>query len=247
MTTQSAEYYKYIGLETLNRMAEVDRYNLWIYKKISPYVGRRILEVGCGIGSMAGMFLNRELIVTVDVLPEAVEASAQRYAEYPHMHPLVGNILNEDFVAEIKKYQVDTVMCLNVLEHIDQDEKALAHMSEILCDTGRLVLFVPAGMYLYGTLDRALGHHRRYEAKTLRPLVQKANFEIEVLEYCNLAGIIGWWLNSRILKRDLLSVGQLKLFNQLAPFFFGMEDTLSRMVSLPVGQSLVCIAKKEGH
>src|SRR6266508_1389600 len=79
MADDSADCFTYIGLETLRRMSRVQNYNRWITGKMVPYVGRRILEVGGGIGTMADFFLDRDLLVLVDILPEAVEALTTRY------------------------------------------------------------------------------------------------------------------------------------------------------------------------
>ncbi len=138
----------------------------------------------------------------------------------------------------------DTVICLNVLEHIGDDRTALRYMYEALQPGGHLALFVPAGAYMFGTLDVALGHHRRYDLPNLRRRVSEAGFAIERLGYLNLAGIPGWWLNSRVLKRDLLPAGQLAWFNRLAPLFIRGERLLRRLWDAPAGQSLICIAQR---
>jgi SAM-dependent methyltransferase len=244
MAAQPQDYYTYIGLETLRRMSAVDKYNLWVAKKMAPYVGQRILEIGAGIGNMTEPFLDRELLVTIDILPEAIDALAERHRAHVQVQPSVGDIVDPTTVSRLKHCLFDTAMCTNVLEHIEQDETALHHMADLLISGGHLVLFVPAGQYMYGTLDVALGHFRRYEARGLRALVERAGLTVERMDYCNLTGIPGWWLNSRVLKRDLLPIGQLKLFNALAPLTLGLEDFVARFLRLPVGQSLLCIARK---
>jgi SAM-dependent methyltransferase len=244
MTHQALEYGTDIGLETLRRMAKVSHYNRWIAQKIGPYVGDRILEIGAGIGNIAEHFLDRQLLVVIDIQPEAVAVLNRRYAADRHVHPTLGDIVAPETVHSLTDRQFDTAMCTNVLEHIEHDEQALLHMAQLIRPGGYVVLFVPAGAYMYGTLDRALGHYRRYEAKALRTLIERAGLQVERLEYCNVVGIAGWWFNSRVMKREILAEGHLKLFNALAPALLGAEDLLSRFVELPVGQSLLCIAKK---
>jgi len=138
------------------------------------------------------------------------------------------------------------VLCVNVLEHIREDGVALRHIREVLVPHGRLLLLVPAGKYLYGTLDRALGHYRRYEREELAARVRDAGLRPVQVRYMNLAGIPGWFLNSRVLKRTLLPQGQLRWFDRLAPLFIRSERMLRRWWDLPVGQSLICIAEKPG-
>lgn len=233
-----------IGRETLRRMASVDRYNRWIYDEIAPYAGRRLLEVGCGIGNMTGYFLHLDEVVGLDRLPSSVRHVRAEFADHANVHIYEGDITARETVAQLAGHRLDTVMCLNVLEHIEDHQTALRHMAELLTPGGRLLLFVPAGAYMHGTLDSALGHFRRYDRGQLRSLVAAAGLDILRLSYLNIAGIPGWWLNSRVLKRDILPHGQLKLFNLLAPLFIGAERLLRRVWDAPLGQSLLCIAQK---
>lgn len=233
-----------IGYETLRRMATVERYNDWIFQEIAPYAGQRILEVGCGIGNMTEYFVDKELLLGIDLLPASVELTRRRHLHRANVQADWGDITEPAFVAQLKQHRFDTAICLNVLEHIGDDRTALRHMFEALEPGSKLLLFVPAGAYLFGTLDTALGHFRRYDRAGLRERVLEAGFSIERLGYLNLAGIPGWWLNARLLKRDILPQGQLAWFNRLAPLFIRSERILRRVWDVPIGQSLLCIARR---
>ncbi|HEY79902.1 MAG TPA: class I SAM-dependent methyltransferase [Anaerolineae bacterium] len=233
-----------IGYETLRRMASVAHYNRWIYEELSPYAGRRLLEVGCGIGNMTEYFLDRELLVGVDRLAASVQFTRRRFQRHPHVEIFQGDITDAAILERLRPYRFDTVICINVLEHIQDDVRALQHMRQALQPGGRLLLLVPAGPYLYGELDGALGHHRRYERGGLAEAVQAAGFRPIQIRYMNLAGIAGWWLNSRVLRRRLLPKGQLAWFDRLAPLFIRAERLLRRVWDVPAGQSLICIAEK---
>lgn len=233
-----------IGQETLRRLASVRRYNDWLFDELRAHVGQRILEVGCGIGNMTGYFLDRELVVALDILPEALEAAITKFPGQPNLKLVHGDIADPTLLPRLRDYSFDTVACLNVLEHVRADAQALRHMYELLQPDGHLLLFVPAGRYLYGTLDEGLRHWRRYEREPLRELVTAQGFEIVRLVYMNLAGIPGWWLSSRVLKQRILPRRMLGLFNTLAPLFIWVERSLQRLGPLPVGQSLLCIARK---
>ncbi|NUQ37125.1 MAG: class I SAM-dependent methyltransferase [Caldilineales bacterium] len=233
-----------IGYETLRRMATVARYNDWIFSEIAPHLGQRVLEVGCGIGNMTDYLLDRQVVVGLDLLPASVELTRRRHAEHAQVQVLLGDITDAALQPYLQLCAFDTVICLNVLEHIGDDRTALRYMYEALQPGGHLALFVPAGAYMFGTLDVALGHHRRYDLPNLRRRVSEAGFAIERLGYLNLAGIPGWWLNSRVLKRDLLPAGQLAWFNRLAPLFIRGERLLRRLWDAPAGQSLICIAQR---
>lgn len=225
-------------------MASVDRYNRWIYSEIAPFVGQNVLEVGCGIGNMTRHLLGAQRVIALDRLPGSVALVAETFAGMPHVHTCLGDITAPSTVEQLMPYTIDTVVCLNVLEHIERDDVALRHMFRLLQPEGHLLLFVPAGTYMYGTLDKALGHYRRYARTDLAARVAQAGFRLQRVSYLNLAGIPGWWLNSRVLHRHLLPTGQLRLFNRLAPLLIWTERALRRVWDVPAGQSLLCIAHK---
>jgi len=233
-----------VGYETLQRMASVTHYNRWIYEELAPYAGQRVLEVGCGIGNMTDFFLDRELLVGIDRMPASVAFIRQRFRGLSNIDILQADIVDPTIVPRLRSYRFDTVMCINVLEHIEDDRQALQHMWKVLEPKGRLLLLVPAGRYLYGTLDQALGHYRRYERDELAQRVIEAGFTPLQLRYMNLAGIPGWYLNSRIRKQRLLPKSQLQWFDRLAPLFIRGERLLRRIWDIPLGQSLICIAEK---
>jgi SAM-dependent methyltransferase len=229
-----------VGIETLLRMADVEAYNDWVYRQIRPYMGERVLEVGCGIGNMTGYYADRPLLVCVDLLPESLALAREKIGDQPNLHLVQGDICADATVERLAEYQFDTAIMLNVLEHIPDDAHALACLQRLLAPGGRLLLLVPAERYLYGTLDRALGHYRRYERRPLRGLLVRSGFEVESLRYMNLPGILGWFVNGRVFRRDLLPRPQLALFNVLAPYFERVEASLPP----PRGQSLVAICRK---
>ncbi len=229
-----------VGIQTLLRMADVHTYNDWVYRLIRPYLGDRLLEVGCGIGNMTGYYADRALLVCVDLLEESLALVRSKLPGQPNLRTLRGDICAEATVAALAGYGFDTAVMLNVLEHIADDARALTCVHRLLAPGGRLLLLVPAERYLYGTLDRALGHYRRYEPAGLRTLLGETGYEVEALRYVNLPGILGWFVNSRLLRRRLLPRPQLAVFNRLAPLF----EWLERAVPPPRGQSLLAICRK---
>ncbi|HUS16600.1 MAG TPA: class I SAM-dependent methyltransferase, partial [Chloroflexia bacterium] len=228
-----------VGHETLRRMADVDHYNAWIARLIRPFVGRRVVEVGCGIGNMTGYFLDADLVCAFDLLPESAEWVGAKFAAQPQVHVQQGDICDAAFVATLVHHRFDTVVSINMLEHVADDQHALGQMYRLVEPGGHLLLFVPAGSYLFGSLDRALGHYRRYDRPHLAAQVQAAGFTLEHLYYVNLLGVAGWWLNSRVLRRHLLPKGQLRSFNALAPLLQALEQRRRP----PFGQSLLCVAR----
>jgi SAM-dependent methyltransferase len=229
-----------VGVETLLRMADVAAYNDWVYRRIRPYLGDRLLEVGCGIGNMSGYYADRPLLVCLDLLSESLALVRNKLGDRPNLYTVQGDVCAESTIATLTSYEFDTTVMLNVLEHIGDDAAALGAVHRLLAPGGRLVLLLPAEHYLYGTLDRALGHYRRYEPGDVRPLLRAAGYQLELLEYMNLPGILGWFLNGRVLRRQLLPRPQLALFNRLAPLFERAEGWLAP----PRGQSLLVVGRK---
>lgn len=225
-----------VGEETLKRLSHVDNYNRWIFEKIKPYLGKRILEVGCGIGTMTKFFLNKELLISIDNSDKYVKIVNPRFSRYKNFTVFKHDICSNKIVG-LKKYNFDTVICLNVLEHIKDDIVILKNVKKILAPGGRLILLVPAVQKIYGTLDKALDHYRRYEKLELEDKLRKCGFLIQNSLYMNIFGMMGWFLNNRLLRRTILSERQLKIYNRLVPLFRKIEE----IIKPPIGQSLLCI------
>jgi SAM-dependent methyltransferase len=135
-----------------------------------------------------------------------------------------------------RQYQLDTVVALNVIEHIADDVEALGSIRAMLQPAGRVVILVPAISALFGSLDRELGHHRRYTRKSLSRRLEDAGFHVERAFYFNLVGLLGWWINARLRKAPRIPVEQLRFFESLVPAL-RIEDR----VPLPFGQSVIVV------
>ena len=229
------------GIETLRRMMSVDRYNQWIFQRLAEYAGGRTLEVGCGIGNMTPMFLeSAESMTCMDVQPESVAVMAAEFGSDPRIRAVTGDISDPDCLQDVGTECYDTAVCINVLEHIEQDAQALDNMRKALVIGGHALLFVPAGQYLFSRLDSAVGHYRRYSAEGLESAVSGQGFEIVQLFHMNVAGIPGWFLSGKILQREVPPRGLLKAFNWLTPALIRAEE----IVKPSFGLSLVCAARR---
>ena len=226
------------GYVTLERMGRLSRYNDWIWQSIAPYVGNRVLEVGAGIGNMTRVLYGRDLIVATDLELPYLHILRNRFSRNPTIR--VERLdLNSDDCLALKSYAFDTVVCLNVLEHIEDDEGALQRLFEILAPGGRLVLFVPADQKLFGTMDTQVGHFRRYSRETLTRVMESAGFNAEMITYRNVFGRFGWWLNGRVLKRTHLPAGQSRIFDLAVPILRRLEPKNPNR-----GLSLIAVATK---
>ncbi|MCK4546041.1 MAG: methyltransferase domain-containing protein [Candidatus Eisenbacteria sp.] len=231
-----------IPRETLDRISRLDSMNSWIVDVIRPYFGRRILEVGCGIGNLTGAFLGGDLLVSIDIRDEYVETVRRRFSGGPTRFESLNLDIEADSVDKLTAYDFDTAICLNVLEHIRDDGKALTRIIQVLQPGGRLLLLVPALKALYGTLDIYVEHHRRYGRREIVRKLEHAGFSVEHIFFMHFAGAFGWWLNSRILKSRILPENQIGLYDRLVPLFRWAEERMHP----PVGLSLVAVGRKPG-
>ena len=227
-----------IVYQTLQKMKKLHRYNQWIFLKFRPFLGRRVLEVGSGIGNITKFLLDRELIIATDVEPKYLALLKNTFGKYKKfmIEPLD---ISGTEMERYRSYHIDSVICFNVLEHIEQDEKPLKNIFNLLEPRGRLLLLVPSHPWLYGSLDQHLGHHRRYGKKELKNKLETLGFKVIFLKYFNRIGILGWFLNSKILRRKRLPSFQLRIYNLLVPLL-----KLEKFFPLPFGTSLLAVAEK---
>lgn len=225
----------------LEIMARAKNYRGWMYRRIEPFIGRRVLEVGAGIGNFTELLLDRELVVPTDIsrvcLDRLAERLGPRLSAAPQLLDLGHPSGDDDWAA----YRFDTIICMNVLEHVEDDARALSFMHATLAPAGRAVILVPAFMSLHGTIDRAIGHHRRYTRRTLLPPMEAAGFRVERAFYMNVIGMAGWFWNNRIRRIEEEDSSQIGLFDDyIAPW----AERLERLVPPPFGLSLIAVGRK---
>ncbi len=227
-----------IVYQTLQNMKKLHRYNRWIFSKFRPFLGRRVLEIGSGIGNITKFLLDRDLVIATDVELKYLTLLKNTFGKYKKF--VIERLdLPGAEMERYRSYHIDSVICFNVLEHIEQDETALREIFDLLEPGGRFLLLVPSHPWLYGSLDQHLGHHRRYSKKDLRNKLEAIGFRVIYLKYFNRIGILGWFLNSRVLRKKRLSSFQLRIYNLLVPVF-----KLETFFPLPVGTSLLAVGEK---
>jgi glycosyltransferase involved in cell wall biosynthesis len=205
------------GGEMLERLNRAPRFNRWMADVIGPYVGDRVLEIGSGIGNMSLQLMPRSLYWATDVSPYYLDYLQKLRATRPYLHVSHTDATNtESFPTDVP---FDTVVCLNVLEHLQDDRGALGNIRGVLAENGRAIILVPNGPKLYGTLDKVLGHFRRYTEKQLMEVAQQAGFRVERMLEFNRPGAVAWWLNGQLLRRKTFGLGQIRLLNLLTPIF----------------------------
>lgn len=207
-----------------------------MFDRLRRWVGRRVLEIGSGIGNLSAFLLDADRLVLTDTREEYLDRLRTRFANHPNV--AVSRLFLPTELGAVAGQQFDSIICLNVLEHVEDDSSSLHAMHRLLAPGGRLILLVPALPALYGTIDKALGHYRRYQRAPLTSLLQATGFKVAHIEYFNLAGVPGWWFAGRVLRRQTIPAASLKLYDALVPLF-----RLERLLPWRVGQSLIAIGQ----
>jgi glycosyltransferase involved in cell wall biosynthesis len=226
--------------DTLALLSHADAYNQWMFERIRPYLGPKLLEIGSGIGNFTGALLSTspQAIVVTDTSAAYLQRLSDRL-DGSGVGTAVWD-LNDPPAQDLRDF-ADAAVCLNVLEHIPDDLTAMRNIRASLVPGGRLVALVPAKQWLFGTLDEQLGHCRRYEKIELQDKIVRAGFEIENTFWMNAVGMIGWFLNARVLKRQTIPIGQVDLFEHLVPIARFLDSWATPAVG---GLSLICVARR---
>lgn len=237
-----AEAYDAVGHSTLEKLAEANNFNTWMSRHVAAHCSGRILEIGSGIGNISRWFIENGADITLS------DCDA-RYRDILRNNPLTKkcavldiDLVNPAFESEYAAClsSFDSVFALNVIEHIEDDGLALQNLIRLLKPGGTLIILVPAYQSLFCRLDKNLGHYRRYNRKSLRHLLSKVPLVIKQMRAFNLAGILGWWFAGKVMKKETLPAGSLKLYNALVPVFQVMDGA----TFTTVGLSIIAVAEK---
>jgi glycosyltransferase involved in cell wall biosynthesis len=202
------------GSEILARLNRAPRFTKWMADTIRPYVGDRVLEIGAGIGNLTGNLVPRTEYWASDINPHYLERLEKLKPTRPYLRVKRTDATEAETFPE-KAF--DTVVCLNVVEHLEDDVAALKNIRKSLEKDGRAIILVPNGPELYGTLDEVLGHYRRYTREQLLTACRNAGFTVEKILTFNRFSSPGWWFNGKILKKKTFGLGQIKLVNLMVP------------------------------
>ena len=226
------------GGEILHALERANRFNGWMADAITPWIGAEVLEIGAGIGNVTRFLTPRDRYVASDISSDYLEHLDGLAAGRPYFDTAILD-LDSDEGFDSYREAFDTVVCLNVLEHVEEPQAAVERMASVLKPGGRLVLYVPAGPALYGSLDEVLEHRCRYTRQALLSELEGAGLKLLHMAPFNRVSTPAWWFSSRILRRKNLGRIQLKIFDTLVPVLRRCD----RFLPLP-GLGLIAVGEK---
>ncbi|MBI2595302.1 methyltransferase domain-containing protein [Candidatus Daviesbacteria bacterium] len=222
-----------LQIQALETLSGLNAYNLWLVSKFKNFIKNDVLEIGSGIGTITSILISTGFNVTPSEINKKYIKKLKQFSK----QPLFLDITKPCKIN--KKFQ--TIVAVNVVEHTRDDMKVLINISKLLKDKGILILLAPAHNFLYGSYDKRVGHFRRYSKKEISNKLVKTNFKIKKIFYINKLGALGWFVNSKLLKRKGLPQHQTWLINKLVPCL----DFLDKTVPLNFGLSIIAIAQKK--
>ncbi len=222
----------------------IDKYIEWNLSKFPFVKNARILDVGCGPCSYFYHLMKLDPLIyfATDYSDYYINLVSNLMKDKQNCHLRKIDLLKEESLEELYLFKFDIVICFDVIEHIENDKKALENLNKLMKKTGNGMLFlkVPSVNSIYGENDKSIGHYRRYSKNSVRNLLINAGFEIVNIKYHNIFGIIPWWVIGRILKRKVaLSSNESSAFDSLVPVFKLIEN----IITPPIGLSLNCVCK----
>jgi glycosyltransferase involved in cell wall biosynthesis/phospholipid N-methyltransferase len=225
-TAMSSDIYKDSGPETLEALSYAPRFNTWMAETILPYIGESVLEIGAGIGNLTPLLIKRrKRYIASDIDPHHMARLCTRFAHRPNFEARYCDLTETEHFTDLAE-QVDSIVCLNVLEHVSDDATALRNMYGALSPGGRAIILVPQGQELYGTLDQALGRYRRYSIPELQHKMQSAGFVVERILTFNRISRPAWYFSGTVLKRTAFSTFQMRVFDRLVWIWRRMDGLL---------------------
>jgi SAM-dependent methyltransferase len=224
-----------------NRLARP--YIAWQFSFFRQHLGKRVADVGAALGNFFPFMEDKELLLAIEPDERFGTWLQEHWGASRHVRVVTGaeaDVCGEACVRLLRGSNLDSVLCVNVLEHIKDDRGALRNMVDGLPTGGKLCLLVPAMPCAYGSLDEIALHHRRYSRQMLLDVVEGLPVRIVTLRYVNALGGIGWYVKSRLLRVRKYASGNFKLMNIALPFIKLAEAAIHP----PFGLSLVCVLEK---
>jgi glycosyltransferase involved in cell wall biosynthesis len=227
------------GKVTLDALEQAPRFNAWMFRSIQPFLGKRVAELGSGRGNLSKLLINHGDVLLTDNRADYLSELKSRWGCRPSVSIAPLDMLDASDYQALAQFKADTVVCLNVLEHIEDDRFVLQRLNQVLASEAHLVFLVPFNEKLYSEFDQQIGHFRRYKAGELETKMSEAGFIVEKQFFFNKVGVLAWWIGNVLCRQRTISPWQLRLYNLLTPLFRVLDKCL------PIqGLSTIVIARK---
>ncbi len=238
---------KPMGLATMSpALIQADRYHAWIFDLLRPFLGKNILECGTGAGILTRQLLSTgaDRVMTVDICQACLNA----LDDVRHDSRLIRKSVDlgeSDLARTLSLIGWDSIVMINVLEHLAEDAKVVRQIASLLGAEGVLLLVVPAFASLYGPMDADAGHYRRYSGRDVKALMEAAGLKTVQCSYINPIGFLGWWLTNRIFKNsgvaDPAVNARIRFFNR---WLVSASRCMTPLSGMFFGQSVFAVGKR---
>jgi len=224
------------GHATLESLAASPSVSAWMLDNFRGYLGDSVFEAGCGSGNLTEHLLDRNSLNVVDIDEFHVRSISKRFGHLENVNISIGDLESPATYTELSG--MDSVLCVNVLEHLDKPDVALEGFHGALRPGGHALVLVPAHDWLFSDADAALEHRKRYTRSEAVELLESSGFEVVRCYEFNRLGVLGWWLN-KVLGRTTITKWQARVFGFMLPIAKLVEH-----VSVLPGLSVVAVARK---
>jgi phospholipid N-methyltransferase len=237
--------WSYPGRE-LESMAVAANYRRWILGKLAPFLGQRIVEVGAGTGSFSELLLERkpQSLVALEPSSNLYPLLAEKISrmDFPILIQAMQCTLSHA-ATQLTGTEPDSILYINVLEHVEDDVEELRVAHSTLASGGRVLVFAPAHQWLMGRFDHKVGHFRRYTRSSLISTVEGAGFTIRFSAYFDLLGVVTWWLKYRVFKSHQMEAGLVSLYDRWG---VPLSRILDSITNGQMGKNVIVIGEKHG-
>jgi glycosyltransferase involved in cell wall biosynthesis len=213
------------GSAILARLGRAPKFNAWMADIVRPWCGQRVLEIGGGTGALTLQLVPRWMFVASDINPLYLRRLEALRRDRPYLTVQRVDVASRETFPQLPE-GFDTVVCLNVIEHIEDDVEAMRNLRRVLAADGRAIVLVPQGPWNQGSIDDALGHRRRYTEASLRALAEASGFTVTRLLRFNRLGSIPWFVSGRIFRRQTVGLFQVRMLNLLTPLMRVVDAVL---------------------
>jgi len=213
------------GSHLLARLSRASNFNIWKAETIRSYCRNSILEINSGVGHLTRKLIPRLKYVASDTNPLYLQTLEALSSDRPYLKTGYCDVTDISSFPRLEE-GYDTVVCLNVIEHVNDDRAALTNIKSVLSAGGTAIILVPQGQWNFGTLDHALGHQRRYSKVSLRQLAEDCGFIVKEIREFNRVGTPAWFINGKILHRRVFGLFQIWMLDALTPVFRVIDSLL---------------------